>query len=299
MKYAIAYSGFLGNIQRTLNSIKKNITSDPEDEVDVFVVTNCVEKNIIKCIDKRTKIVCYRDGPIYKHKDLYYISPFPIVSIIEYSKDPDLLKRYISGEKKFIDRTRGYESYTKNVANYDIRKNVICMSAVRPVFEQYFMLSICLEKIMEYEKKTEIKYDYIIRTRDRQTIHRKIEKHVYVGKGLSLLGYGFNPLYVPESFFIGSRISVLKAFLYFPKFIGRYRIDASKFKEEECDTTFSTQTQVALHINAMIGPPDSPGGINILMLNHYVRELDPYDGYGPPIVNDDCIDTDLQIDIAV
>ncbi len=299
MRYAVAYSGFLGNIQRTLNSIKKNITFDPKDEVDVFIVTNCVEKNVIKCMNKTTKVVCYKYGPVYSHKDLYSISPFPIVSITEYSKDPDILKRYISEEKKFIDRTRGYESHTNGVVNYDTRKKVICTSAIRPVFEQYFMLSICLEKIMEHEKKMNIKYDYIIRTRDRQTIRRKIEKCSYVDKGLSLLGYGFNPLYIPESFFIGSRIAVLKAFLYFPKFIGKYRIDTSKFKEEECDTTFSAETQTALHVNYIIGPPDSPGGVNLLMLNHYVRELNPHDGYGPPVIDDDCIDTDLQIDIEI
>ena len=292
VKYAILFSGYIGNINRSLNSVKKNICYDSNDSTDLFIMTRNFNTNIIKCINKNTGFIDYKNGQVYTAEQIQSMTNFPIKSITEYELDP-IGNDYQEKEDKFVERTKNYISHTNLVINYDKVRKRVSKSTLKAIFEQYYLVSKCLTKIIDYENKNNFKYDYIIRVRDRQTIQIKIEKEKYIDKGLSLLGYGSNPLYVMESFFIGERDSVINGFIDLPDYIGSYRIPRSKFKLGEGDTTLSAESQVALHLFNIFGE-----NINFLQMGHYVEKLDQSDGFGPPVIDDDdYIETDLQIKI--
>jgi len=273
-KIAIIYSGFLGNINRTINSLIKHCTKDID--IDIFIATRTIKNNMLRIINKHTFNIRYVNVT-------YDINISNIKNITEINSNDDICDECKKEINKFKNRTKGYVSKLKNVDNYDTTMEIIFDEMIPSVFEQYFLIDLCIRNIIKVENKENFKYSHIIRTRDRYTFN----KDILISDDISLLGHDFNPIFMLESFIIGSRNNMILLLKNYYEKIGNYRATHDWnfnhiYKIKDGDHTFSAETQFTLHLLSIFDKK------YIHMLNIEPYSYQPInDSYGKLLINNE------------
>ncbi len=282
MRFAVIYSGYLGNLRRSFNSLRKNLFVD-SDEVDVYIVTKDISNNVVKFMDKKTlKGIVYTKVNGYTIESIKEAIGYPIASLTEWAKDPELQKEYSIEVEKFLDRTRNYEYEIPRVLNYDKEKRVFPTPSIGSIFEQFFMVNIGIKKIQSSGKS----YDFIIRFRDRVTLSSKIPRSFLNPDKIFLLGWK-SDIYICEAFVICSENKMSILFSDYHKKIGGFRSAKVSDPKNHTDNTFSGECQFALRLYSEFKDDD-------LFFSKYVvrHEVVSYKdrGYGPSITSSEMTD---------
>jgi len=245
MRFALLYSGYIGNLRRSLNSLKKNLFYIDSDEIDLYIVTKNLEHNVMKYMNKNTlKDINYIQVTGYTSSEIIELSPFNVKSIIEWEKHDNLVEEYNIEVEKFLDRTRNYEYTIPAVLNYDKESKIFTRPSIGSIFEQYFMVDIGLRNI----KNSDINYDYVIRFRDRLILKHKIHRN-YLNKDIIFLLGWPSKCFICEALVICNENNFIKLFENYHKMICGYRSD--KYKDPnfaDTDLTFSGECQFALRL---------------------------------------------------
>lgn len=249
MKIAIVFSGFLGNLRRSFASVKKNVIPSTSD-VDVYIVTPRLNENLVKVVNTgNSSNVKHMRHKGYTMSEITNCIPYNIAKVIEWKKNKELQKEHDLEVSNYISRSSGYDSKAKIVGWYDKDKKRILNSTIPGVIDQFWGISLAIKEILS----SGIKYDYIIKFRDKYIIKDKIPENIFSFNGLAVIGEKLSFTYMQESFVIGEYNIFIKSFKDFSKNIGKYRpMIVEDLPIGTVDPTFFPEVQFACHVSNIL-----------------------------------------------
>lgn len=178
---------------------------------------------------------------------------------LEWKKDNDLFNDYLKRKEEFIDKTRNYCPHfkSKKCVNYCKVKNKITDEGLKRTFlphYQYYLGCLLVEK---YEKKNKMKFDYILKFRERVFSKVPLDiTNINLGiyflkppstKDLSKLNW------VNEAVFYGKRDIVIDLIKKWMNDVGSLRpdkkmLDNKSFDKDNIDRCFSPERQFAMFL---------------------------------------------------
>lgn len=266
MNIAIIYNGILGNINRGINSLRRNLFKD-EDEYKLFIVTRDLNINRTRCVNKMNN-KDYKSINIrtYNEEELYDMFSDILVDVYEF-KGTKYEDEYNKERIQFKERCSGYckeRTPFKLAHYYNKGKDCIGENQIERLLEQYYTLKIGLDRVKEYEDKHNMKFDYVMKFRERVILSKPFPWDIM--KDADIISPQEKPkrkLYICEQMILGKRDVMFNIFMNFYKIYGKMRFDTEQ--TGEIDITFSPEIQLALYLKSL--------NVKHVKMPYIIREL--------------------------